>query len=191
MKPDDGRRDPGSAMMAGLSLLLAIVIFALASQAFQEPVQTKRPVVGGRAPKTTLRTSPQTIPTPSAATWTRISWYWKYDPRASDYELTKVTDQFGCKWWVEIGNHLAMTRPIMYYESYRHRAYDAHGLPDCPKSAMPDPHVAYLTDQELKDADLEDMTIVSRTTVGAGDPGLVSYYRERRDEAAAKTSDQY
>jgi len=131
----------------------------------------------------------QALP-PADGSWTRLEWYWKYDPKKEDRYLTRVVDQYGCAWWMEIGATVSgyKTRTL---SSYRTRAMRADGIPDCPKSEMPKPKVAYLTDAELEDADVDDMTIVSRTKVKAGDPGLVRYYRERRDEAARAAQSRY
>lgn len=179
------KKDPGAAMMGCLTIVTIIAILLAVNWLMGWRHETAKTVPPATSRKVIAR------PAPTNETWTRIAWYWKYDPKKSDYALTKVTDQFGCAWWVEIGNHLTTVRPIISYSSYRHRAYDAKGLPECPKSEMPEPNVAYLTNEELKEADIQAMTIVSRTTVKAGDPGLVAYYRERRDEAARETANDY
>ena len=148
------------------------------------------------APRTVVAAPVQPRARPVAATltdngtWTRIAWYWRFDPRKDDRYLTRVVDQYGCAWWMEIGARVSGYK-YRTMESFRNRAYRDDGYPDCPKSEMPKPNVAYFTDAELKEADIDQMGIVSRTTVRAKDPGLVAYYRARRDEAAKRAASGY
>lgn len=134
--------------------------------------------------------TPVAVPAEEVTSWTRLEWYWKYDPRKEDRYLGRIVDQYGCAWWMEIGARVSGYKSRTL-ESYRHRAFQADGLPDCPKSEMPKPEITYLTDAEMKDADIDEMTIVSRSTVKAGDPDLVAYFRARRDAAADKAQETY
>lgn len=104
--------------------------------------------------------------------YVRIEWYEPFDPKKSDEIFGHVQDQYGCWWWDELGNH-------NWTHSYR--AYK-DGKPDCPADAMPDPLVEYMPQDKANDL-RDDITVVSKTVVDAGDPKLVAWYRERRDEA--------
>jgi hypothetical protein len=208
LRKDGGGRRPspiGSTMGQGEPqgcgrAVLAIVIIAvlaclayLAVRALSRETPALAVKAGPVASAPVVKPRPPVTPAVDEnATWTRLAWYWKFDPRKDERLLTRVVDQYGCAWWMEIGAKVSGYK-YRTLETFRNRAYRADGIPDCPKDQMPKPNVAFLSDTELKaaESDLDDMTIVSRTTVKAGDRELIAYYREKRDEAARLGSRGY
>lgn len=183
------KKDSGTAMMAGLTIMsIVVILFTVGwlmggrrEEAKAAPV-APRPAVAAPAAAIAAPSSGPVVSPPADETWTRLQWYEKFDPKKVDVLLTRVEDQHGCHWWMEIGAKVSGYK-YRTLATYRHRSYRPDGYPDCPADAMPLPTTKFLTKAEMADVDLSKVTLVSRKTVKAGDPQLVAYYRVKRDRA--------